>query len=401
MVQNVTGLIPSARPQLPPFDKFMETVTEIFQTRMLSNFGKYSQLLEKRAATVLDHPDPKCVSSCDIGLTLAWKALECSRGEVIVPSFTFCSTVNALRWNGLEPVFADVDPETYCLDPEDVARLITPRTVGIAAVHTFGLPASIGPLESLARDHGLKVVFDAAHGIGARYRGSALGAFGDAAVFSLSGTKLVTGGEGGLATFRNPADTERFSFLRAYGFKGDYNCRYIGLNGKLSELNAGLGWLSLDLLAAALDRRHAQVEQYKNALPDCRDLAWQTTPDYCVHSYKDLAVRFRKPEQRAAAEAALAAAGIMTKRYFFPVHRMEAYKAAMRRALPVTDELHERLLCIPLYHDLTFEQIDAIAGIIRKQLSGTRTRQHAPHRRLAGPVAARSKPSVSNKTEGS
>ena len=233
---------------MPRLEQYSALVAELFESRMLSNFGKYTRLLEQRAATILDHPAPQCVSSCDIGLTLAWRALECSAGEVIVPSFTFCSTVNALMWNGLEPVFADVDPRTYCIDVEDVRRLITPRTVGIAAVHTFGLPADIEPLETLAREHDLKLVFDAAHGLGGRYRDSALGAFGDASVFSLSGTKLVTGGEGGLVTFRDPADAERFTFLRAYGFKDDYNCRYIGLNGKLSELNAALGWLSLDLL---------------------------------------------------------------------------------------------------------------------------------------------------------
>ena len=263
MAVHPSAAVPIMRPHLPPLDQFAQLVAELFETRMLSNFGKYTGLLEERASGLLDHPSPLCVSSCDIGLTLAWQALECPPGEVIVPSFTFCSTVNALRWNGLEPVFADVDPQTYCIDVEDVRRLITPRTVGIAAVHVFGLPAAIEPLEGLAREHGLKLIFDAAHGLGGRYRGTALGAFGDASAFSLSGTKLVTGGEGGLVTFRDPADAERFTFLRAYGFKDDYNCRYVGLNGKLSELNAALGWLSLDLLEDALARRHAQVERYR------------------------------------------------------------------------------------------------------------------------------------------
>ncbi len=166
----------------------------------------------------------------------------------------------------------------------------------------------------------------------------------------MSGTKLVTSGEGGLVTFRDPADAERFSFLRVYGFKGDYNCRYIGLNGKLSELNAALGWLSLDLLEEAIDRRNSQVERYHLALADSRGIAWQATPINCVHGYKDLAVRFRKPEQRAAAEAALTAAGVMTKRYFFPVHRMEVYKpfavrcASCHRLALRTSPLHPPLL---------------------------------------------------------
>ena len=377
MGTNKKANIPITRPLLPPLGQFAALVEELFETRMLSNFSKYTRLLEDRAARILDHPPPLTVSSCDIGLTLAWKALECPPGEVIVPSFTFCSTVNALSWNGLEPVFADVDPATYCIDVEDVRRLITPRTVGISAVHVFGLPAAIEPLESLAREHGLKLVFDAAHGLGGRYDGTALGAFGDTSAFSMSGTKLVTSGEGGLVTFRDPADAERFSFLRVYGFKGDYNCRYIGLNGKLSELNAALGWLSLELLEEAIDRRNSQVERYHNALADSRDIAWQETPSNCVHGYKDLAVRFRKPEQRAAAEAALTAAGVMTKRYFFPVHRMEAYKPFAVRALPVTDSLYERLLCIPLYYDLSMERIDTIAALIRASTSRATARHHA------------------------
>jgi dTDP-4-amino-4,6-dideoxygalactose transaminase len=368
MAQDSTGGIPITRPPLPPLGQFTEVVAEIFRSRMLSNFAKYTRLLEERAAVVLGHPSPQCVSSCDVGLTLAWRALKCPPGEVIVPSFTFCSTVNALRWNGLDPVFCDVDPYTYCLDPAEARRLITPRTIGIAAVHTFGLPAAIEPLERLAGEHGLKLVFDAAHGLGGRYHETPLGAFGDASVFSLSGTKLVTAGEGGLATFRNPDDAERFTFLRVYGFKGDYNCRYIGLNGKLSELNAALGWLSLDLLETALARRHEQVRRYRLALADCPGLTWQAVPAGYVHGYKDLAVRFRTPQQRVAVEAALAAAGIMTKRYFFPVHRMDAYRSDACRPLPVTDHLHERLLCIPLYHDLPDGVIDAVAELIRAGL---------------------------------
>lgn len=369
--------IPITRPELPHLELFSELVADIFESCMLSNFAKYSQLLESRAAGILDHPAPLCVSSCDIGLTLAWKALECPQGEVIVPSFTFCSTVNALRWNGLEPVFAEIDPKTYCIDPDDVRRLITRRTVGIAAVHVFGLPAPIAPLEQIANEYGLRLVFDAAHGLGGRYRGKALGAYGDASVFSMSGTKLVTSGEGGLITFRDSAAAERFTLLRAYGFKGDYNCRHIGINGKLSELNAALGWLSLEMLDGALRRRQAQVKRYHGVLADCPEIDWQAIPADSVHGYKDLAVRFRTPGQRAAAEAALEAAGVMTKRYFFPVHLMDAYRGFVRRSLPVTEGLHQRLLCIPLFGDLSIGQIDAICRIVRGSVTGKATHQHA------------------------
>jgi dTDP-4-amino-4,6-dideoxygalactose transaminase len=368
---------PIARPYLPERDRFMDLVADVFDTRMLSNFGKYAWLLEQRAAPLIDHPAPRCVSSCDVGLTLAWRALGCNSGEVIVPSFTFCSTVNALSWNGLTPVFADIDPRTLCLDPEDVRRRITPSTVGLAPVHTYGCPAPIAELEALGREHNLKVVFDAAHGLGASYRGLGLGAFGDASVFSLSGTKLVTAGEGGLATFRDAAAAERFRLLRSYGFVNDYNCKEIGLNGKLSELSAGLGWLSLELLPEAAARRRAQVQRYREALSDCADLAFQEVPPRCVHGYKDLAVLFRLPAQRAAAEEALGQRGVQTKRYFFPAHRMHVYASNQSSPLPVTNDVYERVLCLPLYFELEDERIRSICRTI---LNTIRPLHHAEPR---------------------
>jgi dTDP-4-amino-4,6-dideoxygalactose transaminase len=355
---------PIARPHLPERDRFMDLVADLFDTRMLSNFGKYAWLLEQRAAGAIGHSRPLCVSSCDVGLTLAWKALGCNSGEVIVPSFTFCSTVNALAWNNLTPVFADVDPQTFCLDPDEVRRLISPRTVGIAVVHTYGCPAPVDEFEAIARQKKLALVFDAAHGLGASYRGRGLGACGDASAFSLSGTKIVTGGECGLVTFRDSVAAERFERLRSYGFIGDYNCREVGLNGKLSELNAGLAWLSLELLPEASARRREQVGWYYEDLADC-GVTFQRVPDGCVHGYKDFAILFRRPEERAAVEAALAHRGVQTKRYFFPAHRMAAYAHLPAARLPVTEDVYERVLCLPIFFDLARDDVRMICRTMR------------------------------------
>jgi dTDP-4-amino-4,6-dideoxygalactose transaminase len=365
---GVSEALPITRPHLPEPESFVSVVRHLFGTRMLSNFGKYCQLLEERAASVLDHPFPLAVVSCDIGLVLAWKALGCSTGEVITPSFTFCSTVNALRWNGLTPVFADINPRTCCVDVAHVRRLISPRTVGICAVHVYGCPAEVADLEELARAHGLKLVFDAAHGLGASYQGRGMGAYGDAAVFSLSGTKIITAGEGGLATFRDPAVAERFRLLRAYGFIGDYNCREVGLNGKMAEINAALGWLSLDLLPDLLKHRATQIACYQRELADCPEVSFQVTPPHCTNGYKDFAVFFQTGQQRAAAEQSLTTAGVQTKRYFFPCHRMTAHASLVREPLPVTDDVYERVLCLPLFHDLGVDQIRRVCRIVAAAL---------------------------------
>jgi dTDP-4-amino-4,6-dideoxygalactose transaminase len=365
--------VPIARPALPEFARYVGLLREVYHSRRLSNFAKFSQLLEERAAPALDHPAPLCVSSCDVGMVLAWRALGCRQGEVITPSFTLSSTVNALRWNGLEPVFADIDPRTLCLDPEDVRRRIGPRTVGIAAVHVFGRPAPVTELEELASTHGLRLLFDAAHGIGARYQGRGLGACGDAAVFSLSGTKVVTAGEGGLATFRCPEAADRFRRLRGYGFLGDYNCEDVGLNGKLSEMNAALGYLSLELLESAVRRRRALACYYREQLRDVPGLRFQKAARGDRHAYKDFALLFERSEQRAAAEQALRVAGVETKRYFLPVHRMTAYAAYANIRLPITDDCYERVLCLPFYHELRKVQVRQVCAIIRDVLSRSET----------------------------
>ena len=223
-------------------------------------------------------------------------------------------------------------------------------------------------LETLARVHGLKLVFDAAHGLGARCQGRGLGAFGDAAVFSLSGTKVATAGEGGLATFRSPEAAARFLRLRGYGFLGDYHCHDVGLNGKLSEMNAALGYLSLEMLPELLQRRRAIARYYRQHLRAMPGLRFHLPALGDRHAYKDFPVLFKRPEQRAAAEEALTRAGIETKRYFLPVHRMTAFTAFATDRLPITDDVYERILCLPLFHELRAKQIRVICEYIRHAL---------------------------------
>jgi dTDP-4-amino-4,6-dideoxygalactose transaminase len=180
----------------------------------------------------------------------------------------------------------------------------------------------------------------------------------------------VTSAEGGLACFRDPAVAERFRLLRSYGFIGDYNCKEVGLNGKISELNAALGWLSLGMVSEALARREGLLRVYRELLQGERDITFQHVPERCVSGYKDFAVLFRRPEQRALAESALRLAGVQTKRYFFPVHRMHAYAAFRRAPLPVTEDVYERCLCLPIYYDLRIEEIEFICRVVRDAVRG-------------------------------
>ena len=303
-------------------------------------------------------------------MTLAWRALGLTSGEVIVPSFTFASTVNAIVWNGLNPVFADIDPNTLCIDPASVEDLLSPATVGLAAVHIFGEPVS-REIDRIAGAEGLVLVFDAAHAVGTTVGGDSLAGRGDATVFSLSGTKVATAGEGGLTAFRDADTAHRFREVRGYGFIGDYNVKATGLNGKMSELDAALGYLSIGMLDGMVARRAGIAARYRRRLDGRHGLRLQPEPPPGdTRSYKDFVVVFPNAEGRTAAESALNRRRVGTKRYFLPVHTMAAYRdIAPRAPLPVTEDIWTRALCIPMFHDLSDEQVDYVADTIEDALA--------------------------------
>jgi len=226
----------------------VELLRDIWDLHMLSNFGKYARLFEQRAQAQLGTPRVRAVASCDIGLVIALAALDLpAGGEAIVPSFTFNSTINAIVWNRLTPVFADIDPWRLTLDPAEVERLTGPGTAVVVGTHVFGNPCDHDAIRAAAGP-GIPVVYDAAHAFGTRYRGRAAGTLGDAEVFSFSGTKLVTSAEGGLVAVTRDDLVTRIEYLRAYGFQTDYESHVVGINGKISELNAALGALTIETL---------------------------------------------------------------------------------------------------------------------------------------------------------
>jgi dTDP-4-amino-4,6-dideoxygalactose transaminase len=223
---------------------------------MLSNFSTQCERFEALVGEHMGACHALAVSSGDVGLTLAVAALGVPAGsEAIVPSFTFNSTVHALLWNGLRPRFVDVEEGTYGLDPEAVGRALSERTGLVVGTHAFGVPCDVRALEALAHDHGVPLLLDAAQAIATTLDGRHVSRWGDASVFSFSGTKLVTSGEGGLAVFADEEAAERFLYLRGYGFRGDYMTRWVGLNGKLSELHAALGCLTFPGLGAEVAAR--------------------------------------------------------------------------------------------------------------------------------------------------
>ena len=368
-------MIPITRPELPELDDYVALLRQIWDSRMLSNFGSFAKRLEVIAADYLG-VGARVVVSGDIGLACAISALQIPAGATcLVPSFTFNSTINAVLWNGLVPVFVDIDPRTWNMDPAAArARATECEPKLIIATHVFGNPADAESLWRLASECGSRLLFDAAHGYGSIRDGVHVGGLGDCEVFSLSGTKPVTCAEGGLVTSRDPEFLRRFEYARAYGFQGDYNSQSMGLNGKMSELHAALGTLTLPTIEAALAQRKQQVARYRRQLGEIAGLRFQEVRAQDRSTFKDFAVLFATGEDRALVEATLAGQGIQTKRYFRPCHRMDAFWPFSTSALPVTDDVYGRILCLPLFASLSDAQLDGICGLIQTTLTATAAR---------------------------
>lgn len=364
--------LPMVRPTLPVYSEDMpEQVAELFTTGMLTK-GKYLVEFEARMAEYLRVQHVVAVSSCTLGLLLCYHGLGL-RGEVIVPSFTFMATVHPLVWAGAEPVFVDIDPQSWNLDPAKVEAAITERTTGIVAVHNFGNPAPVAALEDLARRHQLALVFDAAHGAGSLYRGKPVGSFGNVEVFSLSPTKLLVAGEGGLVATNNETLAQHIRVGREYGNPGDYGSNFPGLNARLPEFNAILGLRSLQMLEDNTRHRNHVAEIFRKQLGRLPGLSFQSICPEDRSSYKDFSLLVDEAAfglSRDELALALKAENIDTRKYHDPpVHTHKAYyhlSARYQPLLPVTIEVAHRSLSLPIWSHMDHDIVVRICRAIER-----------------------------------
>jgi len=361
-------LIPVAKPHLPPLERYVELLQGIWASAMLSNFAEVSQQLEAEARRYLGARHVLAVSSCDIGLMVTLRALQLPAGSpCFVSNFTFNSTINAALWCGLVPVIVDIDRDTFNMSAEALAAELGRAGGGgvVLATHVFGNPCQVQVLERLAREHGCFLVFDAAHAYGSEWEGTKVGCFGDAEVFSLSGTKVVTAAEGGLISTGHDWLAERVRYIRAYGFQHDYVSRFVGVNGKLSELHAALGLLSVRQVEHLLERRRLLVELYRACLDDA--VGWQQASPGGRSSHKDLAVVLGS--RRRFVEQALTSRGVQTKRYFRPLDTMQLYAPFSSGPQPVSHQVYDSTLCLPLWADLPEPSVRMICEVALKALA--------------------------------
>jgi dTDP-4-amino-4,6-dideoxygalactose transaminase len=351
------------RPSLPSLDAYLERLREIWGSRMLSNFSAQAEEFERMIREYTREDNVLATVNCDVGLALAIRALEIPEGgEVILSSFAFNSSPNAVLWNKLEPRFVDVDPATYCLDPDAVEAALSDSTALILGTHVFGHPCDVDRLSALASGSRVPLMFDAAQAFATFLGDRHVSSFGDVSAFSFSGTKIVTAAEGGAVVFRSEEAATRFRYLRGYGFQDDYVTRYLGLNGKISELHAALGCLTVANTEQEVAAREAQIAQYRELLAPLGAVSWQQTVPGVRPTPTYFAVEVS--ERRDDLAAHLDGLGIQTKQYFRPLHRMPIYDSSAQ--LPVTERLAQTVLCLPLHTDLSPEAVARVCSAIEQ-----------------------------------
>lgn len=362
---------PFMRPTLPDLSEVIAEYQSAYKNGLLTNSGLVARL-EAAVAERLGVKHCVAVSSCTSGLMIVIRALGLS-GEVILPSFTFFATGHAVLWNGLTPVFANSELDTWNVSPADVERQITEKTSAIVAVHLYGNPCDIPALQNLAQRYRLKLIFDAAHAFGSAYRGKPIGSFGDAEVFSLSPTKLLIAGEGGLVTTSDAKLAAAVRAMRNYGDTGAYNPEWLGVNARMAEFNAALALRGLTLIDAKVRRRNRIAQMYTEILSCLPGVRFQKTHSGDTSTYKDYSIHIT-PESLGMTRDALANAllnqNIETRRYFYPpLHQQSLYAKfhdPQRNDLSQTEYLADGILSLPIYESLPDETVIAVAETLAR-----------------------------------
>jgi len=363
-------------PNIGDTELFFQLAREMFDRRWLTNHGELVLQFERELQEYLGVKH--CIAMCNgtVALEIAMRALDLSE-EVIVPSLTFVATAHALQWQGITPVFCDVDPATLCIDPREVERLITPRTTGIVGVHVFGQCCDVDALQSIADKHGLKLMFDAAHAFGNEIGGRKIANFGDCEVLSFHATKFFNSFEGGAVATNSDELAEKIMFMQNFGFADTDRVEHIGINGKMTEVCAAMGLVNLRSINLFLEANHRNYKAYAGAFSGIEGLRLIYSPyggdavkaKHGNQQYVVVEVAESFPMSRDELMRRLHKENVLVRRYFWPgCHRMEPYRTLQPDAgkqLPVTEAVLERVLLFPTGAAMNPEMIQRMADLIR------------------------------------
>jgi len=357
------------QPYLPPLQEFLPYLEKIWDSKVLTNGGTFHRQLEAALAEYLGVPYVSLFTNATVALVTALQALRIS-GEVITTPYSFVATAHSLLWNGIKPVFVDIDPHTYNLDPDKIEAAITPHTTAIMPVHCYGRPCDTEAIQRIADNYNLKVIYDAAHAFGVKHQGQSVLNAGDLSILSFHATKVFNTFEGGAIICRDARTKQHIDHLKNFGFANEVTVVAAGINGKMSEFNAALGLLQLQHMPEVLAQRQRVDAQYREQLAGLRGIELPQCPADTQVNWSYFPIRV-KPDffmRRDDLYAALKANGVLGRRYFYPlISEFPMYRglpSANPSQLPHATLASSEVICLPLYPDLSDADVRAICQCI-------------------------------------
>ncbi|MEL7588550.1 MAG: DegT/DnrJ/EryC1/StrS family aminotransferase [Prolixibacteraceae bacterium] len=359
------------RPALPPLDEFTGYLEKIWDNRILTNNGPFHRQFEKELAAYLGVQYISVFANGTLALMTALQALRIS-GEVITSPFSFVATTHALWWNNIKPVFVDIEPRHFTLDPAKIEAAITPKTTAIMPVHVYGNPCRMQPLQEIADTYGLRLIYDAAHTFGVRVNGETVLNSGDLSILSFHATKVFNTIEGGAIVSPDEKTKKRIDYLKNFGFAGETTVIEPGINAKMNEIQAAYGLLQLKHIDGYIAKRRRVAEGYRARLKGIPGIRYMDDTPGVRHNYSYFPILVDRDEygmSRDELYEKLKRNQIMGRRYFYPlISQFPTYRglpSAQPENLPVAENVSRRVICLPMYPDLTEKEIEEITEVIR------------------------------------
>lgn len=360
-------------PSLPPFNRLKPQLKKIWDSGYLSNMGQYHQKLEKELGKYFGVPYLSLVNNGTSALVAALKSQKL-KGEVITTPFTFVATANAISWCNLKPIFVDIDPDTFNLDPRTIERQITRDTSAIVGVHCYGNPCKVEQIKTIAEKYNLKVVYDAAHAFGSKYKGQSVLLYGDASALSFHATKIFNTFEGGAVITKTMEDKQFVDSFRNFGMKSELSLQSIGLNLKMSEFNAALGLQQLNYINSYIIKRTKIAQQYCKILENCRGIILLRDSPLATlnHAYFPVLISSNSRHSRDEICKMLQKKNIFARKYFYPlVSNIEQFREKETTAYKLTNAeyIAENILCLPIYTGLKKADVEYISSCLMEIIS--------------------------------
>lgn len=358
------------RPYLPPLEEFIPYMEDIWESRWLTNNGKYHQALEKALCEYLGVKYISLFSNGTLALVTALQALRIT-GEVITTPYSFVATTHALKWNNVEPVFVDIEPDTFNIDPARIEAAITPKTTAILAVHVYGNPCRLDQLKAIADNYGLRLIYDACHTFGVTLNGVPVLHYGELSIMSFHATKVFTTFEGGAIVCHDEATKKRIDNLKNFGFMNETTVVATGINAKMNEVQAAMGLLQLKHIDTAIAKRKAVAEIYRENLKGVKGISYLEDMKGVRHCYSYFPVLINPDYGKSRDETyeELKKYDVFGRRYFYPlISQFPSYRgleSAKPGKMPIAESVAERVICLPIYPDLEEDEVRMICGILK------------------------------------